>query len=65
MEKHFYKAQGRYDYTGIELYRENPENSYGDCVKTVITGIKPNKLGEQVAALLNEAYELGRKDAAN
>lgn len=60
MAKHFYRAQGRYGYIGIELFKRN--KGYGDCIKTVITGIKPQKLGRQFADLLNEAYELGRKD---
>ena len=61
MNKHFYRSQGRYGYTGIELYED--DSRYGKCIRTVISGIKPNKLGVQFGALLNEAYELGKKDA--
>ena len=52
-----YKAQSRYGYIGIDLYR-------GDaCLRTVITGIKPQKLGREFADQLQSAYEAGFKEA--
>ena len=52
-----FEAQGRYGYIGIDEY-------IGDkCLRTVLTGIKPQHLGRRIADLLNMAYEHGKKDA--
>jgi hypothetical protein len=62
--KREYVASGRYGYTGIELY-ETDENGERHCQRTVITGIKPNKLGREIARLLNLAYAYGIEDGSN
>lgn len=55
--KREYRAQARYGYVGIDLFM-------GDsCRRTVLTGIKPQKLGYQIADALQRAYEQGRSDA--
>jgi hypothetical protein len=57
--KRQYKAQGIYHgCMDVAEFRD------GQCTRTVLTGIKPQKLGQQIANLLNAAYQQGRDDAA-
>jgi hypothetical protein len=53
-----YLASARYDYVGIEEYLD------GQCLRTVRSGIKPKKLGKEIADLMMQAYHQGRKDQA-
>ena len=34
-------------------------------LRTVVSGIRPQKLGEQIAGLLNNAYRMGKEDGKN
>jgi hypothetical protein len=62
-----YRAQGRYGYIGIDEYHRDQEpvsESMGTCARTVLTGIRPQKLGRAIAEALQAAYDAGRADMA-
>lgn len=56
--KRQYFAQPCNGYTTVEEFGESKR------IRTVITITKPAKLGQQIANLLNAAYQQGRDDAA-
>jgi hypothetical protein len=63
-----YRAEGRYGYIGIDEYHHDQEpvtldDRGGSLSRTVMTGIKPQKLGREFAAALQVAYAAGREDA--
>ena len=67
-----YRAEGRYGYIGIDEYHHDQEPASlgvndgpwnASMARTVLTGIKPQKLGREIASALQAAYAAGRADA--
>ena len=65
LRKRVYVAHGRNGYIGIDEHVIGQSDGcvQNACLRTVISGIKPKKLGIQIADLLNIAYKQGQDDA--
>lgn len=67
MAKQVWQTEGRYGYWAVDCYlyhsHTNRPEEHAHMLSTATTGLRSRKQAEEIASLLNQAYEAGKQDA--